>query len=63
MKEKHVRKPGCEPGMIYYEVIVDAAGRPRALLTELEFRFDPSARGSQAFITFANEMVERIRKM
>ena len=25
--------------------------------------FDPSARGSQAFITFANEMVERIRKM
>ena len=25
--------------------------------------FDPSARGSQAFITFANEMVDRIRKM
>jgi hypothetical protein len=41
-------KPGCEPGMIYYEVIVDAAGRPRALLTELEFRFDPSARSRAA---------------
>ena len=25
--------------------------------------FDPSARGSQAFVEFANEMVERIRKM
>jgi len=25
--------------------------------------FDPSARGSQAFIAFAEEMVERIRKM
>jgi chromosome partitioning protein len=25
--------------------------------------FDPSARGSQAFVDFANEMVERIRKM
>lgn len=41
-------KPGCEPGMIYYEVIVDAAGRPRALLTGLEFRFDPSARSRAA---------------
>ncbi len=25
--------------------------------------FDPSARGSQAFLAFAGEMVERIRKM
>jgi chromosome partitioning protein len=25
--------------------------------------FDPSARGSLAFVEFANEMVERIRKM
>lgn len=41
-------KPDCEPGTIHYEVIVDAAGRPRALLTELEFRFDPSARSRAA---------------
>lgn len=44
----HCGTPDCEAGMIYYEVIVDAAGRPRALLTELEFRFDPSARSRAA---------------
>ena len=41
-------KPDCKPGTIWYEIIVDAAGRPRALLTEGEFRFDPSARGRAA---------------
>ena len=34
----------CEAGTIWYEVIVDATGRPRAILTEGEYRFEPSAR-------------------
>jgi hypothetical protein len=41
-------KPNCEPGTIWYEVIVDGAGRPRALLTEGEYLFDPSARARAA---------------
>jgi len=41
-------KPDCHAGAIWYEVIVDAAGRPRAILTEGEYRFDPSARGRAA---------------
>lgn len=41
-------KPDCEAGAIWYEVIVDAAGRPRAILTEGEHRFDPSARARAA---------------
>ena len=41
-------KPDCEAGMIYYEVIVDRSGRPRAILTELEVRVGPSARARAA---------------
>ncbi len=41
-------KPDCHAGAIWYEVIVDAAGRPRAILTEGEYGFDPSARGRAA---------------
>lgn len=41
-------KPTCDAGAIWYEVIVDAAGRPRAILTEGEHRFDPSARSRAA---------------
>jgi len=37
-------KPDCHAGAIWYEVIVDATGRPRAILTEGEYHFDPSAR-------------------
>lgn len=44
----HCDKPDCEAGAIWYEVIVDAAGRPRAILTEGEYRFDPSARARAA---------------
>lgn len=33
-------KPDCEAGVIFYEVIVDATGRPRALRTEGAFRDD-----------------------
>lgn len=49
----HCDEPDCEAGVIYYEVIVDATGRPRALLSELEFRFDPSARARAARAAFA----------
>jgi len=44
----HCDKPDCHAGAIWYEVIVDATGRPRAILTEGERRFDPSARGRAA---------------
>ena len=37
-------KPDCHAGAIFYEVIVDATGQPRAILTEGEYHFDPSAR-------------------
>lgn len=37
-------KPDCEAGEIFYEIIIDATGRPRAILTEGEFGFEPSAR-------------------
>lgn len=48
-------KPDCEAGVIHYEVIVDGSGRPRAILTELEFRFDPLARGRAARAALAAE--------
>lgn len=41
-------KPDCHAGTIWYEIIVDATGRPRAILTEGEYHFDPSARSRAA---------------
>lgn len=41
-------KPDCHAGAIWYEVIVDATGSPRAILTEGEHHFDPSARSRAA---------------